>query len=47
VADPAAQERRRARRQANVDAGIVDLERWLDDLVRGGLAAVQTRSWTS
>ena len=47
VADPAAQERRRARRQANVDAGIVDLERWLDDLVRGGLAAAQSRSWSS
>jgi len=47
VADPVAQERRRARRQANVEAGIVDLECWLDDLVRGGLAAAQTRSWTS
>ena len=47
VADPAAQERRRARRAANVDAGIVDLERWLDDLVRGGLAAAQSRSWSS
>jgi len=47
VADPAAQERRRARRQANVDGGIVDLERWLDDLVRGGLAVAQSRSWAS
>lgn len=47
VADPVAQERRRARRRANVDAGVADLERWLDDLVRGGLAAAQSRSWTS
>ena len=47
VADPAAQERRRARREANVAAGIVDLERWLDDLVRGGLAAASSRSWAS
>ena len=47
VADPAAQERRRARRAANVETGIVDLERWLDDLVRGGLAAAQSRSWSS
>lgn len=47
VADPVAQEHRRARREANVAAGIVDLERWLDDLVRGGLAAAQTRSWSS
>lgn len=47
VADPAAQERRRARRHANVEAGILDLERWLDDLVRGGLAAAQARSWAS
>ncbi len=47
VADPVAQERRRARREANVAAGIVDLERWLDDLVRGGLAAASSRSWAS
>ncbi|MEO5679115.1 MAG: SWIM zinc finger family protein [Acidimicrobiales bacterium] len=47
VADPVAQERRRARRQANVEAGVVDLERWLDDLVRRGLAAAQTRPWAS
>ena len=47
VADPAAQERRRERRQANVDAGITDLERWLDDLVRGGMAAAQARPWAT
>lgn len=47
VADPAAQEKRRQRREANVAAGITDLERWLDDLVRGGLVAAQSRSWTS
>jgi len=47
VADPAAQERRRARREGNVAAGIVELERWLDDLVRGGLAAASARSWAS
>jgi hypothetical protein len=47
VADPVARQRRRERREAYVAAGIVDLERWLDDLVRSGLAAAQARSWSS
>lgn len=47
VADPVAQQRRRERREANVAAGITDLERWLDDLVRSGVAAAQARSWAS
>lgn len=47
VVDPAAQQRRRQRREAYVAAGIADLERWLDDLVRGGLASAQARSWSS
>lgn len=47
VADPVAQEKRRERREANVEAGVADLERWLDDLVRGGLATAQSRPWSS
>ena len=47
VADPAAQAKRRERPEANVAAGIADLERWLDDLVRGGLATAQSRPWSS
>ena len=47
VADPVAQQKRRERREAYVAAGITDLERWLDDLVRGGLAAAQARPWST
>jgi hypothetical protein len=39
----AAQEKRSAGREAKVAAGIEELDRWLRDLVRGGLAAAQTR----
>jgi hypothetical protein len=41
VADPAAQARRAAKRQKKVDIGLAELERWLFDLVREGLASVQ------
>lgn len=41
VRDPAAQQRRADERQAKVDAGMHELERWLHDLVRHGLADVQ------
>ncbi len=41
VRDPAAQQRRAAERQAKVDTGMHELERWLHDLVRHGLADVQ------
>ena len=47
VADPAAQQKRRQLREAKVAAGLTDLERWLDDLVRGGMARAQARSWAS
>ena len=36
--DPAAKTKRRDAREAKVAAGLDGLERWLDDLVRGGLA---------
>ena len=36
--DPAAKTKRREAREAKVAAGLDGLERWLDDLVRGGLA---------
>ena len=47
VADLDAQAKRRERRRANVDAGIHELERWLDDMVAGGLAAARQRTHAS
>ncbi len=46
VADPAAQARRAAAREAKVAAGVEELDLWLRDLVRGGLAALQTESYS-
>lgn len=43
--DPAAQAKRTASREAKVAAGLHELELWLCDLVRGGLAAAQTRPY--
>jgi|LSQX01.2.fsa_nt_gb hypothetical protein len=40
-ADPAAQERRAARRESRVAAGLQELDLWLCDLVRSGLASAQ------
>lgn len=44
-ADPEAQRRRAASREAKVDGGVGELRRWLGDLARGGLAAAQAQSW--
>lgn len=41
VADPAAQARRAAEREAKVAAGLAGLGRWLRDLARQGLASAQ------
>jgi hypothetical protein len=41
VADPDAQARRRAQREAAMEDGLGDLRRWLGDLVRQGLAAAR------
>jgi hypothetical protein len=38
IVDPAAQAKRAAAREAKVAAGVTDLERWLSDLARTGLA---------
>lgn len=43
--DPAAQTRRAAQREARVAAGVEELERWLRDLVRRGLAATQSEPY--
>src|SRR5262249_17466114 len=43
VVDEAAQAKREAKREANVTAGLQDLELWLRDIVRGGLAAIQSQ----
>jgi hypothetical protein len=40
-ADPAAQAKTAARREASVAAGIANLDRWLEDLVRAGLAELE------
>jgi hypothetical protein len=41
------QERRAHRRQVRISGGVDDLELWLHDLVRGGLAEAAARPWTS
>ena len=41
-ADPAAKEKRRAARERKIAAGLDRLDLWLDDLLRGGLAEVET-----
>ena len=41
--DPQAQAKRAAERVKKVSAGVAELERWLHDLVRQGLATVQQR----
>jgi hypothetical protein len=46
VADPTAQAKRAAQREEKVTAGIQELERWLQDLVRQGLAVVQTQPYS-
>lgn len=43
AADPDLRERREAWRQANVAAGLRELELWLCDLVRHGLAAAHAQ----
>jgi hypothetical protein len=45
VADPEAQARRAAEREARVLAGLDELERWLSDLVRNGLAGVERKPY--
>ena len=42
--DPEAQARRAAARAGRIGAGLEELDRWLHDLVRSGLAAAQARS---
>lgn len=46
IADPEAQAKRVAAREQKVEAGLQELERWLHDLVRGGLAQAATREQT-
>jgi len=46
VADPAAQAKAAAQRQARVSAGIRDLQIWLGDLARNGLSAAQSKPYS-
>lgn len=46
VADAAAQAKRAASRRERVTAGLQELELWLRDLTRGGLAHVQTQPYS-
>jgi hypothetical protein len=46
IADPLAQAKRAAKREEKVTAGIQQLDRWLRDLVRQGLAALQTQPYS-
>jgi hypothetical protein len=45
LADPEAQARRVAKREERVRAGLEELERWLHDLVRQGLARARARPY--
>lgn len=45
IADPDAQAKRIAQREAKISAGLVDLDQWLRDLMRQGLATVQTQPY--
>lgn len=42
ASDPAAQAKTAERRQASVTAGLANLDRWLEDLVRAGLGELET-----
>ena len=46
VADPRAQAKRIAEREAKICAGLADLDQWLRDLMRQGLATVQTQPYS-
>ncbi len=43
--DAEAQQKRVAEREAKIAAGLDELERWLDDLLRQGIAAAPSRPW--
>lgn len=45
AADPRAQAKRAAQRAAKVEAGMADLERWLQDILRQGLAVLPNQSY--
>lgn len=45
VVDPEAQARRQAEREATMTAGLDELERWLGDMVRQGLAAARRQPY--
>jgi hypothetical protein len=45
VADPVAQAKRAAKREENVAAGVQELDRWLRDLVRQGLATLPEKDY--
>jgi hypothetical protein len=45
VVDPVAAERRAARRAERVAAGLAELESWLDDQIRHGLAGLEQRGY--
>ncbi|MBW3640514.1 MAG: SWIM zinc finger domain-containing protein [Actinobacteria bacterium] len=44
--DPAATAKRAASRERKVDAGVAEIQRWLDDLERTGLAVAQGQPWS-
>ncbi len=46
VTDPVAQAKRVAKRLEKVTAGVEELDRWLRDLMREGLAALQTQPYS-
>lgn len=46
AADPAAQAKRAEKRAAKVEAGLIDLEQWMQDIVRQGLATLPNQPYS-
>lgn len=46
TADPEAQSKRMAQRETKISAGLADLDQWLQDLMRQGLATAQTQPYS-
>jgi hypothetical protein len=46
VVDPVARAKREAQRTANITAGLEDLDRWIGDLIRQGLASARSQPYS-
>ncbi len=46
VSDPAAREKREAKRDTNITAGLVEFDRWMCDLIRAGLSTARSKPYS-